>query len=119
MPATRDVTQLKVWQKALKLAKEIHCLTKTFPRDELFGATSQMRRASMSVAANIAEGFERVTSPDKKHKYIQARSELTELITFLYHAQQIAYISPQQLQHLLPLAKEVQRMTNSLIMRLR
>lgn len=78
-----------------------------------------MRRASMSVAANIAEGFERVTSPDKRHKYIQARSELTELITFLYYCEQIGYVSTTQRDHLLSLAREIQKMINGLISRLR
>ena len=55
----RDFRQIRVWVKAHKLTIEIYRITISFPRDELYGLTSQIRRASVSIAANIAEGFGR------------------------------------------------------------
>jgi four helix bundle protein len=55
----RDFRQLKVWEKAHKLTLEIYKITARFPREELYGLTSQVRRASASIPANIAEGFGR------------------------------------------------------------
>ena len=55
----RDFRQIRVWVKAHKLKLEIYRITVSFPKEELFGLTSQLRRASASIAANIAEGFGR------------------------------------------------------------
>ena len=58
----RDYRDLVVWQRAVEFVAEIYRLSATFPRDERFGLTAQLRRASVSVAANIAEGSDRATS---------------------------------------------------------
>ncbi|MBI3332245.1 four helix bundle protein [Candidatus Peregrinibacteria bacterium] len=71
-----DFTQLDAWKKAMDLAVKIHEVTKSFPKEEIYGVTKQMRRASLSLAANFAEGFGRYTYPDKMHKYVQARGEI-------------------------------------------
>ena len=91
-----DFTQLEAWKKAMDLAVAIHAATKQFPSEEKFGIISQMRRASLSVAANIAEGFGRHTAADKKHKYIQARGELIELMTFLHYCKKVQYLSSEE-----------------------
>ena len=59
MKTTKTFEDLKVWQKAHQLVIKIYRLSKGFPRDEIFGLTSQLRRAAVSVAANVAEGFKR------------------------------------------------------------
>lgn len=74
-----------------------------------------MRRASLSVAANIAEGFGRYTMPDKKHKYVQARGELIEVMTFLYHAENVKYMDSSTKDSLLKLATEIHKILNALI----
>jgi four helix bundle protein len=56
---------LVVWQKSHQLTLRVYCLTTTFPKHELYGVTSQMRRASVSVSANIAEGFKKRGRPEK------------------------------------------------------
>lgn len=56
--------QLDVWKASVELVKEIYTLTQTFPKDELYGLTSQLRRASVSVVSNIAEGLSRNTKLD-------------------------------------------------------
>lgn len=68
---------------AMNLVEEIYRLTKNFPKEELFGLTSQLRRASVSIVANIAEGFCRHTYPDKANKYTIARGECGEVKALL------------------------------------
>lgn len=71
--------QLEVWQSAHKLVLGVYRATQTFPTEEKFGLVSQMRRAAVSVPANIAEGFKRRGKPDKRHFYNMAQSSLEEL----------------------------------------
>ncbi len=70
---------LKVWQKAHELCLLVYRITKDFPPEEKFGLVSQMRRAAVSVAANLAEGFKRRTKRDKAHFYNTSQSSLEEL----------------------------------------
>lgn len=103
----------------MDLAEKIHALTKTFPKDELYGVTSQMRRAALSIAANIAEGFGRYTYPDKMHKYIQARGELTELMTFIHYCKRVCYIQTDaERNELLEDCTTVHKLLNGLISRM-
>jgi four helix bundle protein len=80
---------LKVWQEAVNLAEICYCFTKNFPKEELYGMTSQIRRASVSIAANIAEGYGRKT----RGEYIQflyiAQGSLKELETHLLISQRV------------------------------
>lgn len=70
---------LLVWQESRELFKLIFIQTQKFPKEEVFSSVSQMRRAAMSIASNIAEGFGRSSVPDKLHFYVMARGSLTEL----------------------------------------
>ncbi|MFH0833912.1 MAG: four helix bundle protein [Patescibacteria group bacterium] len=71
--------KLVVWQNAKKLVGLIYKLTKKFPREEIFGLTSQIRRAAVSVAANIAEGSARANKKEKIQFYLIAKSSLVEV----------------------------------------
>jgi four helix bundle protein len=84
-----DFTSFDAWKKAMDLAESIHHLTCSFPKEEVYGITSQLRRAATSIAANIAEGFGRYTYADKMHKYVQARGELVEVMSFLHYAKRV------------------------------
>lgn len=75
----RSFQDLRAWQEAHKLALAIYTLSQDFPKQEIFGLTSQMRRAAVSVTSNIAEGFSRQTINDKLHFYTIAFGSLTEL----------------------------------------
>ncbi|MBU0766624.1 four helix bundle protein [Patescibacteria group bacterium] len=111
----KNFTEMDAWQKAMDLAVKIHGLTKSYPKEEVYGITSQMRRASLSIAANIAEGFGRYTFPDKKHKYIQARGELIEVMTFLHYSERVSYINKVTKMSLLENCKDVHKLLNALI----
>ena len=110
-----DFTQLDAWKKAMDLAEKIHRLSKDFPKEEVYGVTSQMRRAGISIAANIAEGFGRYTYPDKMHKYVQARGELVELMTFVHYCHRVQYLSDVLKTELLADSKDVHMLLNALI----
>ncbi len=88
--------KLLAWQRARFLTKQIYELTRSFPNDELFGISNQMRRAANSVGANIAEGFSRQSMPDKIHFYSMALGSLTELQSFLYTTMDVGYITEKQ-----------------------
>ena len=90
--------RLRVWQKAVDFAKLVYQVTKDFPRDEVFGLTSQMRRASVSVAANIAEGSSRSTGKDRARFVEIAYGSLCELATLFHIANSQDMVTQQQLE---------------------
>ncbi len=85
-------TKLIAWQEAHRLVLMIYRITRSFPQDELFGLTSQMRRAAISITSNIAEGFNRRTSNDKVHFYYIALGSLTEEQNQLLASRDIGYM---------------------------
>lgn len=113
-----DFTQFDGWRKAMDLAVKIPHLTAGFPKGEQYGLISQLRRASVSVAANIAEGFGRYSYPDKKHKYVQARGELVEVMTELIFGIRVGYLSQEQNNDIQNDCREVQKILNALITRM-
>jgi four helix bundle protein len=80
---SKSFEDLIVWQKAHQWVLNIYTFTKEFPREELFGLTSQMRRAAVSITANIAEGFKRKGYADKAKFYNTAQSSLEECRYYL------------------------------------
>jgi four helix bundle protein len=75
----KEFTDLIAWQEAHKLVLQIYELTKEFPKDELFGLTSQIRRSAISITSNIAEGFGRQKYGEKIQFYYIAQGSITEL----------------------------------------
>ena len=88
--------KLDVWQNARVLSKEIYILTAKFPSDEKFGLTSQIRRATTSISANIAEGMSRNTNKDKIRFLNQSFSSAIEVINFLIIAKDLELISEEE-----------------------
>jgi four helix bundle protein len=84
---------LEVWQRAMMLAEAVYLLTRTFPAEERYGLTSQMRRAAVSVPSNIAEGYGRSHRGDYVHSLSYARGSLVELQTQLILAGRLQYVS--------------------------
>ena len=83
MKSFQDYRDLEVWQKAMQVVKQVYLLTKDFPPSELYGLTSQMRRAAMSIPANIAEGWGRRYTAEFIQFLRQANGSRTELETLL------------------------------------
>ncbi len=109
---------LKVWQRAIQMTLGIYRITTGFPKEELFGLTSQMRRASVSVAGNIAEGYGRNSTGEYKQMLGIARGSNLELQTHLFIARELGYSKPEHLTQAESLSNEVAKMLNSLIAKL-
>ena len=93
-------TQLKAWQESHKIVLTTYGLTKTFPRDEVFGIISQMRRAAISISSNIAEGFSRNTKGEKQHFYGIAKGSLTELQNQFIVCRDLKYIKIEEFDNI-------------------
>jgi len=115
----KDFTDLKVWAKAHEVTLAVYQITRNFPREEIYGLTSQMRRAAASVAANIAEGCGR-RSDAELHRFLQiARGSASELEYHLLLARDLHFMNGADFKHIEPGVVEVQRMLTSLAQRLR
>jgi len=110
--------ELVVWQKAMKLALEVHAVTLKFPKEEIFGLTQQVRKASVSIPSNIAEGNGRATRADYVHFLHIARGSLFETETQLELSKDFGYLPELTFQSLLSLSIEIERMLNSIITKL-
>jgi four helix bundle protein len=107
--------ELIVWQRAMELSRAIYQVTKSFPDDERFGLTSQLRRASISVPSNIAEGQGRLTRGEFKQFLGTARGSVFEVETQIQIATDMKYIGAVECSQLLELTSEISRMLNGLI----
>lgn len=102
--------ELKVWQKGMDLAVSCYEATKTYPRSELYGLTSQIRRAATSVPANIAEGQARQHTKEFLNFLSIARGSLKELETHLILSERVGLLPDAKLQEFLRQTEEVSRM---------
>ena len=99
MEKSKHFRELIVWQKAHQLVLTVYNLTKNFPKEELFGLTSQLRRSAVSVPANIAEGYRKRTIPDKSKFLNIAQGSLDETHYYLILAQDLGYVKTDVLQN--------------------
>jgi four helix bundle protein len=111
--------QMRSWQDSTNFAVEIYKLTSSFPKSEMFGITSQLRRAVAGVPANIAEGFGRRSNKEKVQFYNIANGSLAEIKSFLYLCEKLKYIDRDSLEHLLEKLTKLQKMINASIRSLR
>ena len=95
-----DIENLEIWRLGVSLAKDVYVITEKFPRREVYCLTDQIRRASVSVPSNIAEGKGRSTAKDFVHFLNTARGSLYELTTQLYVAREIGYLSEEDFSSL-------------------
>ncbi|MBZ9571773.1 four helix bundle protein [Patescibacteria group bacterium] len=107
--------RLIVWQKADELAFQVYVATKIFPREELFSLVSQMRRAAISVPANVVEGYSRSSKKEKIQFYNIAKSSLTELEYYLDFSFRLDYLNKDQYNLLIKLRNEVGKLLNGFI----
>jgi len=107
---------LKVWQRSMTLVEEIYSVTTNFPRHEQFGLTSQIRRASVSIPSNIAEGKRRKRQLVYLNHLDIALGSQGELEVQLEIAKRVGFLSSQDYGRIQPIVEEVGRMLNGLIM---
>ena len=111
----RSYRELIAWRKAMKFVTEIYEATQRFPSEERYGLTNQLRRASVSVPSNIAEGQARFSQKEFHHFLSQARGSLVEIETQLLIARSLNYLQPTKADILLEAAEELGRILNGLI----
>lgn len=110
---------LDVWKYSIELVDKIYSLTKIFPREELFGLTNQLRRASVSVTSNIAEGLSRKSSLEKCRFLEIARSSLIEVDSQLEIALKLKYNTNEDLNDISKLLNSIFAMITSLIKKIK
>jgi four helix bundle protein len=106
--------RIDAWHLGLELVVQVYRLTRSFPREELFGLTSQMRRCALSAPSNVAEGVERDTAADRRRFLTDARSSLSELETQLEASRLLEYITEEQLLETLELTDHLSRMLTNM-----
>ena len=108
---TYSFEKLEVWKEAKEFTKIIYLITSKFPDDEKFGLTSQIRRASISVCSNIAEGSARKTNKDKAHFPIIAFSSAVEVLNQLIISKELNFYSEEEYQSC---RSQIESITNKL-----
>jgi four helix bundle protein len=96
----KDFTDMAVWKEAIAVAEEVFNLTASLPRKEDYGLTSQLRRATVSISANIAEGYGRTGSADKSKFYDYARGSAHETKSLLLYGAAVHYFPTPQVETL-------------------
>src|SRR3972149_309713 len=115
MSSFRSFRELTVWQKSVDLAEKIYQETRSFPKEEIYGLVSQMRRAVISIPSNIAEGQSRSSTGEFRQFLGISRGSLAELETQIEVAGRLKYLTPQQLEILLQDCTEIGKMLNGLM----
>lgn len=111
----KSFTDLVAWQEAHKLVILVYKATENFPKSEMFGLTSQIRRCAVSISSNIAEGFSRHSNLEKIHFYSISKGSTTELQNQLLIARDIEYLSQEKFAYLADKTIIVLKLTNGLI----
>jgi four helix bundle protein len=115
----RSYRDLEVWQRSMNLVTEIYRLTRSFPADERFGLTAQLRRAAVSIPANLAEGAGR-SGASEYHRFVSiARGSAAEVETLLEIGERLAFAAADEFDHSRSLLAEVGKMLTGLRRRLR
>jgi four helix bundle protein len=116
--AVKSYKDLIAWKKSMALVKEIYLQTRGFPTTEVYGLTSQLPRAAVSIASNIAEGHGRRSTGEFKQFLGHARGSLAEVETQVLTSQDLCYLNQEQSEKLLSSIAEVGRIMNGLLVSL-
>ncbi|HRN40854.1 MAG TPA: four helix bundle protein [Vicingus sp.] len=114
MSSIKSYKDLLIWQKGVEIVVSSYKLTKTFPQDELYALTSQIKRAAISIPSNIAEGYGRNTDKSFSHFIDISRGSLYELETQLLIAKELDFIQDTDMfNHVISLINEESKMINA------
>lgn len=119
MGKIKNFEDLDVWQMSKQLTLKIYELTNSIPKEEMYGITSQLKRAGLSVPANIAEGFGRYHFMDKAKFYLTARGSLYELKSHLLIAKELGFIKDVITDNVFQFIDELSLKLNNLINKIR
>lgn len=115
MSSAKSYRELTVWQRSMRLTREIYGATRQWPKEETYGLTSQIRRAAISVPANIAEGQARLGTREFIQFLGMARGSLAEVETLLLLSNDLGYTTPDDAESLLSNCAEIGRLLNGLL----
>ncbi|MBN1169067.1 four helix bundle protein [Candidatus Woesebacteria bacterium] len=115
MAKIKNFYDLIAWQEARSLGVYIYKITDKFPKKEIFGLTSQIRRSAISVSSNIAEGFSRKGKKEKIQFYYHSLGSITELQSQVIIAKDIGYLNKKEMEKILKKTLTVQKLINGLI----
>ena len=110
-----NYTELDVWKYSRELVKLVYSLTKSFPKEELYGLTNQIRRSVISVPSNISEGIGRQSNKETIHFLYISKGSLNEVETQLYLSFDLGYISEEELKNILEKVISSKKLLNGFI----
>lgn len=119
MEKIKSFKQLKIWQKGIEIVRDIYILTKIFPKVELYGLTSQMRRSAISIPSNIAEGFKRYHNKEYSQFLHIALGSVAELETQLIIAKELKFTDEEKLDAISEKLDHISRMISVLLKKLK
>jgi len=119
MSTVRLFEELTIWKEAREITNRIYILSKRFPKEELYGLTSQIRRASISIMSNIAEGFNRRSTKEFINFLIISRASISEVQNDLYISLDLNYINKEDFETIYNHAQKISMSINKLITYLR
>jgi len=109
---------LKIWQKSIQLVEEVYTVSRSFPKEEMYGLQSQLRRSAVSIPSNIAEGFARLHNREYRNFLYISLGSCAELATQIIIASRLKYVEKIKADTLLNEIEEISKMTMSLIKKL-
>ncbi|MCX6078800.1 MAG: four helix bundle protein [Chloroflexi bacterium] len=115
MTTVRNYRELIAWQKAMNLVENVYLATKQFPKEELYGLTSQVRRSAVSIPSNIAEGQARKSTAEFLNFLSIANGSRAEMETQILLAQRLNYVTSDTANQILSLSEEVSRLLYGLM----
>ncbi len=119
MAAIMRFEDAEIWKDSLALSKNVYLLVKSFPNNEQFGLTAQIKRSVNSVSANFAEGYGRYSKKDKHHFYTIAYGSLLETKSFLYLSVALEFCTNDDTEALIKSVESIQKQLNALMKVLR
>ncbi len=118
MNKTQNFKELRIWQKGMEVVKDVYKETKSFPKDERYGLTSQMRRSAVSIPSNIAEGYKRFHNKEYKQFLHIALGSCAELETQLIISEDLGYVKKKENEAICEKLDHLSRMTRILMRKL-
>jgi len=114
----KSYKDLNIWKRSIGVVEDIYKITKNFPKEEIYGLTSQLRRSAVSIPSNVAEGFARFHNKEYKQFLFVSLGSCAELSTQIIIALRLDYLESNEADQLLNEIDEISKMTMSLIKKL-
>ena len=114
----KSFKDLRIWQKGIQLVEDVYAVSRSFPKEEVYGLQSQLRRSAVSIPSNIAEGFARLHNKEYRNFLYISLGSCAELTTQVVIASRLKYIEETKANTILCDIDEISKMTMSLIKKL-